>query len=122
MDAEAVLRRLNAERESLHRAGEVVEAFQHLVRKTIDGELHEVSFSLLSDQNADRVIEEQVRHFRDLNVSFEWKVYGCDGPSDLLGRLQRHGFEIGAKEALVVFDLEASSLVADLACKVREVR
>jgi hypothetical protein len=40
-------------------------------------------------------------------VSAEWTVYGHDAPPDLRQRLARHGFEVGPREAVMVFDAEA---------------
>jgi hypothetical protein len=59
----------------------------------------------LTEENADAVIAYEIDHHRRLGVGFEWKLYSHDTPGDMLMRLQRHGFEIGQREAVLVYDL-----------------
>jgi hypothetical protein len=59
----------------------------------------------LDERCADAVIDEQIAHYRVLGSEFEWKLYGHDQPGDLIDRLRRRGFEIGPREAVMVFDL-----------------
>ncbi|AIE84741.1 acetyltransferase [Fimbriimonas ginsengisoli Gsoil 348] len=54
----------------------------------------------------DAAIAEQVAFFAKMGQEFEWTVYGTDGPADLKERLARHGFEIGPREAVMIYDLE----------------
>ena len=70
-----------------------------------DGSHHAVIFSSLDEDCADVVIDEQIAHYRELASEFEWKLYAHDKPDDLLSRLRRRGFEIGPREAFMVFDL-----------------
>jgi len=70
-----------------------------------DGSHHAVIFSSLDKDCADAVIDEQIAHYRELVSEFEWKLYAHDKPDDLLSRLRRRGFEIGPREAFMVFDL-----------------
>ena len=70
----------------------------------IAGGWHQIAFSALSHGDADRVIAAQAAHYRALGTSVEWAAYAHDGPSDLLARLARHGFETGPREAVVVLD------------------
>lgn len=65
-----------------------------------------VSYSRLSEQNADQVIEEQVAYCASMGVSFEWKVYSHDTPPDLRDRLAARGFDIDDAEAIMVLDLQ----------------
>jgi hypothetical protein len=102
----AVLARLDAERRTLRRDGEVIEILPHVTRlRPDDGAYHCVTASALTAQTADPAIAEQIVHYRALNAPFEWKVYSHDQPPDLLARLTRHGFAIGPKEAVLVLDL-----------------
>ena len=82
-----------------------------------------VSYSRLSEQNADQVIDEQVAYCESLGLSFEWKAYSHDTPADLCDRLAAHGFEIDDAEAIMVLDLqEAPALLLEpLAHDVRRV-
>ena len=42
--------------------------------------------------NADAIIERELAHHRALGgVGFEWTVYGHHAPSNMVGRLERHG-------------------------------
>jgi len=106
MDREHVLRLLDAERRRLTYAGTISEILPAVTcSRALDGSHHAVVFSKLTAEDADAVIEEQVARYRRLKVVFEWKLYGHDMPPDLLDRLARHGFEIGAREAVLIYDL-----------------
>ncbi|WP_189548887.1 GNAT family N-acetyltransferase [Streptomyces lavendofoliae] len=61
-----------------------------------------VLWSGLDEERADEAIAGQVRHFTSLGRSFEWKLYGHDGPADLGERLRRAGFTPEPAEALMV--------------------
>ena len=65
-----------------------------------------VSYSRLSEQNADQVIEEQVAYCASMGITFEWKAYSHDTPPDLHDRLAAHGFDIDDAEAIMVLDLQ----------------
>ena len=77
-----------------------------------------VIYSRLSEDTAERAIEEQIAYFGHLGQEFEWKVFSHDQPSDLVQRLAAHGFEIDETEAVLVYDLRSS---ADLPEPAREV-
>lgn len=127
---------LDHERRSLFFSGVVGEALPAVTRlHGIAGDWHQIAFSTLTERDADRVIEEQVAHYRALGSGVEWAAYAHDGPPDLVDRLQRHGFEVGEREAVVVLDtrtrpawLEASGphrvervrTHAELAARLRE--
>src|ERR1700682_2849502 len=106
IDLESIRRQLDLERRSLAQEGEVLEALPHISRiRSADGSRHMISFSALSNEAADAVIAEQVAHHRALGTEVEWKVYEHDRPADLRERLERHGFEIGPCETVLVLDL-----------------
>ena len=65
-----------------------------------------VSYSRLNEQSADQAIEEQIAYCESLGVSFEWKVFSHDTPTDLRDRLAARGFEIDDAEAIMVLDLK----------------
>lgn len=101
-----ILQRLDAERRTLAREGESLEVLPHVTRVgRTDRVGHYIAFSSMSEENADAVITEQVAHYRTIDAEMEWKVYGHDAPSDLTGRLAKHGFVIGPREAVMVLDL-----------------
>jgi hypothetical protein len=100
-----VLALLDEERRSLFVAGVVGERLPAVTRlHGLAGDWHQIAFSALSERDADRVIAEQVAHYRALGSGVEWAAYSHDGPPDLLRRLQRYGFEVGEREAVVVLD------------------
>jgi hypothetical protein len=59
----------------------------------------------LSEVDADAAIAEQVEHHRSQGTALEWKAYAYDAPTDLLERLERHGFAVGTRETVLVLDL-----------------
>lgn len=65
-----------------------------------------VLYSHLNASNVNRVIQEQIVHFSQLNMSFEWKWFEHDTPIDLHDRLIAHGFEPEEPEALMALDIE----------------
>lgn len=102
-----MLERLDRERRSLFPAGVAGQALAEVTRlHGLAGDWHQVAFSALTPGTADRVIAEQVAHYRELRVGVEWTAYAHDAPEDLLARLERHGFEIGPREAVVVLDCQ----------------
>ena len=106
MNTDAIRKRLDAERRTLCRDGEILEVLPTVTRlRPADGAYHCVVYSALSPDSADAAIAEQVLHYRGLGAAFEWKVYSHDQPPDLLDRLLRQGFVVGPREAVLVFDL-----------------
>lgn len=107
MDLESIRRELDAQRRSLFSDGIAGEVLPHVTRiRGQVGDWHEVAFSSLAGADVEAIIAEQVRHYRALNAEVEWKVYAHDSPPDLRHRLERHGFEIGERETVVVLDLQ----------------
>lgn len=101
-----MLRRLDEERRSLVRDGEVIEVLPSLTRlRAADGSHHTVIFSSLTAETVDGAIAGEVEHHRRLEAGFEWKAYAHDGPPDLLDRLRRQGFEVGPREVVLACDL-----------------
>lgn len=100
-----ILTLLDEERRSLFVAGVVGERLPAVTRlHGTAGDWHQISFSSLSGPDADRIIAEQVAHYRALGCGVEWAAYAHDSPPDLVRRLERHGFEVGQREAVVVLD------------------
>ena len=113
-DRASILARLDHERRHLARDGETIEMLPSATRLgAADGSCHSVAWSLLSPETADEAIVQEIDHHRRAGVPFEWKVYGHDVPADLIERLRRHGFEVGAREAVLVFDLSEPRPWAD---------
>lgn len=92
---------------------EALAAYRHEIRRvgpveqspTVTRRLNfgTVSAFDLDGANLDHVIAEEIARFR--GRQFEWKAYSFDRPADLVDRLRNAGFEVGAREALVVYDL-----------------
>ncbi|MCX5388746.1 GNAT family N-acetyltransferase [Streptomyces sp. NBC_00094] len=60
----------------------------------------------------DAVIAEQIAHYRTAGLTFEWKLYGHDGPADLADRLLAAGFIADDRETLMA--TEAAALPQDV--------
>jgi hypothetical protein len=106
MDRDHVLRLLDRERRHLAHAGTSIDVGPALTRSSAaDGSHHAIAFSALHAATADALIAGEIEHHGRLGVGFEWKAYAHDGPPDLLERLERHGFTIGEREAVVVYEL-----------------
>ncbi|MER8044610.1 GNAT family N-acetyltransferase [Streptomyces sp. NPDC094032] len=71
-----------------------------------------VLWSGLGPQDADAAIAAQIAHFRAAGQSFEWTLYGHDGPADLADRLLAAGFTAEEPETLMV--AEAAALPASV--------
>ena len=68
-----------------------------------------VLYSWLTDENADDVIQAQIAYYRRYGLSFEWKVYDHDTPSDLRLRLLAHGFKTRDRDAIMVLDIHEAT-------------
>src|ERR1700735_3337003 len=107
IDLESIRRQLDLERRTLAQEGCVLETLPHVSRlRCIDRAQDMVSFSALTEDIADEIISEQAAYYRALTTEVEWKVYQHDSPPDLLQRLERHGFEAGLRETVLVLDLQ----------------
>lgn len=88
-------------------AGYQREDLGHLVRQTPrDGKGKGwVYFPQFTEEDADRIIGEQVDFFRRACLEFEWKVYDFDQPDSITLKLNERGFHQGEPEHLMVCDL-----------------
>ncbi|MFI8420088.1 GNAT family N-acetyltransferase [Streptomyces sp. NPDC085479] len=68
-----------------------------------------VLWSGLDERTADAAIAAQLAHYRAEGVSFEWKLYGHDGPADLGARLVAAGFVAEEPETLMAADADAQA-------------
>src|SRR4051812_15195613 len=99
MEISQVLRRLDEERRTLARDGEIIDILPNITRlRAADKSHHNIIYSSLSADTADAAIDREIEHHRQLEAAFEWKVYAHDGPPDLIDRLRRRGFEVGVQE------------------------
>jgi hypothetical protein len=106
LDQRPILARLDHERRTLARQGEVLDSLPHITRlRTADHSRHHISFSALTEETTDAAIAREIAHHRALNAPFEWKLYAHDTPPDLLDRLRQHGLDIGPLEAFLILDL-----------------
>ena len=103
MTLQEILQRLDYERRNLAMPGTDREILTSITRTA--SPYHAIGWSSLTAENADSVIAHEIDHHRSLGVPFEWKLYSHDTPGDFLMRLQRHGFEIGKREAVLIYDL-----------------
>jgi GNAT superfamily N-acetyltransferase len=95
-------------------SGARIEADQRVVRwvGSDSGGWSGITWSHLSEADADRVIAEQVAFFRDRGEAFTWKLYDYDQPPDLAQRLEAAGLVAEDTEALMVADVtEVPALV-----------
>jgi hypothetical protein len=105
IELESIRRQLDFERRTLAEEGWALETLPDISRLRC-AERHMISFSSLTNDNADAIIAEQAAHYRALGAQVEWKVYEHDGPADLLSRIERHGFVAGPRETVLVLDLQ----------------
>jgi GNAT superfamily N-acetyltransferase len=78
-----------------------------------------VLWSDLDEGDADAAIAEQVAYFTALGRDFEWKLYGHDLPRDLGQRLSDAGFTSEPQETLMIGEVSALTLDAQLPDGVR---
>ncbi len=107
MNAALALSTYREEQRSVTWANERLERMPGVTRRgTSDGQINWVSAYQLTPENADAAIAAEILHFNKLGVEFEWKLFSFDEPTDLQAHLSKAGFEIGDREALVMFDLQ----------------
>jgi hypothetical protein len=107
IDLESIRSQLDLERRTLAQEGCVLETLPYVSRlRCVDGAQDMISFSSLTEDIADEIISEQAAHYRSLTIEVEWKAYQHDKPPDLVQRLERHGFETGVRETVLVLDLQ----------------
>jgi hypothetical protein len=108
MNHAEILQLLDDERPRFAGYGRIVERLHDVMRfRAADGSYPVVVIAGGFDpQNADAVIAREVEHHRACgHVPFEWTVYGHHAPSNMVKRLERHGFTTGPQEAVMVCDL-----------------
>jgi hypothetical protein len=66
-----------------------------------------ISYFNLTPDNVDAAIAAELEFFKQLQVSFEWKTYDTDQPSNIGERLLAHGFEKGESESFMVLELDS---------------
>jgi GNAT superfamily N-acetyltransferase len=104
MNHRTVLNQLNDERRSLVRDGQAVDVLPEVTRRRI-GDQFMISYSALKEDYANAVISRETAYHLKVGVGFEWKLYAHDQPANMLALLKAHGFEIGACEAVMIYDL-----------------
>jgi len=113
MDIAAVLTAFD---EQLRRAGEGDGAEnpepgrEPRVLSTVRPEWAAVTWSRLTEQDADEVIAAQVKRLAGIGLDWEWKYYSYDTPADLPDRLRAAGFAEEPPETLMVADLRELAL------------
>ena len=106
MNLHVIRQRLDEERRTLLSGADVIDVRPLVTRgSSSTWSQYWIAYSALSESNADAAIAEETAHHRALGQPFEWKLYAHDRPADLKDRLQRHGFNIGPLEAVLVLDL-----------------
>ncbi|MFE6686751.1 GNAT family N-acetyltransferase [Streptomyces sp. NPDC057743] len=78
-----------------------------------------VLWSDLDDATADAAIAAQRHHFAARGLTFEWKAYSHDRPTDLGDRLRAAGFIPGQPESLMVAQTSALTAQPELPAGVR---
>jgi GNAT superfamily N-acetyltransferase len=95
--------------------GARVERTGGVVRQVADAHgWNGVLWSDLDETDADAAIAEQIAYFTGLGRDFEWKLYGHDLPTDLGQRLTAAGFTSEPQETLMVGEITALTLDAEL--------
>jgi GNAT superfamily N-acetyltransferase len=95
--------------------GARVERTGGVVRQVADAHgWNGVLWSDLDETDADAAITEQIAYFTGLGRDFEWKLYGHDLPTDLGQRLTAAGFTSEPQETLMVGEITALTLDAEL--------
>ncbi|MFD1206316.1 MULTISPECIES: GNAT family N-acetyltransferase [Sporosarcina] len=107
MDKEKILSLFHKElRQELQSQGYRREETEHVVRHvSLHGERGFIIASHVNEENARKIIQEELDHFKRLGIGFEWKVYSYDKPDYLKELLEEEGFMSEPREALMVMDI-----------------
>jgi GNAT superfamily N-acetyltransferase len=81
---------------------------RHLPRGADDEAL--LSFARFAPADAQRRIDEELKHLQSHGWEAEWKVHDFDQPEDLRARLQARGLTLHHEEALMVLDVEGARI------------
>jgi GNAT superfamily N-acetyltransferase len=122
MDAMAILRQLDVERQTVADSDARLERSPYVVRAIGSGNTWcGIVYSRFSASETEMVIHAEIEYFTRLECAFEWKTYSHDEPADLLTQLRKCGFGIGEEESVMVCDSEEISplLTAPLPAGVR---
>lgn len=86
--------------------GYIREETEHVVRhiSEFDGKGYIISTNINED-NARKIIKNEINYFINRGQEFEWKVYSYDNPAHLKDILEQEGFTIDPPEALMVMKL-----------------
>lgn len=94
-------------RKNLQSPGSRREETEHVVRHvSLNGERGFISSSNVNEENAKRIIREELDYFRQQGVGFEWKVYSYDKPENLVELLEQENFAVEPREALMVMEIK----------------
>ncbi len=85
---------------------------QPRVLQTVNPEWAAVTWSSLTEQDADEVIAAQIERLAGLGLDWEWKYFSYDTPADLPARLRAAGFADEEPESLMVAALDELELFA----------
>jgi hypothetical protein len=104
-----------------------VEVLPELVRTIYEDPIRKsfITYSELTAENADSVIEREIAYFRKLGRNLEWSVFEHDSLPDLYLLLGAHGFEVGEEpESILVLDMERPpvKLMEPVTCERRRTR
>lgn len=105
MNVTEALATYRGELRDLEAEGSILDRRPLVTRRS--GAYHSVSAFDLDESNVDAVILGEIEHFRGLAEEFEWKAFSFDRPTDLVDRLGQAGFDVGAREAVLAYDLRA---------------
>ncbi|WP_406450142.1 GNAT family N-acetyltransferase [Streptomyces sp. NBC_01622] len=95
--------------------GARVERTGGVVRQVADADgWNGILWADLDETDADAAIAEQIAYFTGLGRDFEWKLYGHDLPTDLGQRLTAAGFTPEPQETLMIGEIAALALDAEL--------
>ena len=74
----------------------------------LHGESGFIISSNVNEENARKVIQEELEYFNELGVGFEWKVYSYDKPDHLKELLEQEQFVIEPEEALMIMEVNGT--------------
>jgi GNAT superfamily N-acetyltransferase len=110
MDEAAILRQLDAERQTVADSDSRLERTSHVVRAFgVGNRWAGIVYSRFSPPETAAIVDGEISFFTALSQDFEWKVYSHDEPPELLAQLRKRGFRVGEEEALMIRDLREFS-------------
>lgn len=96
--------RIQSVPEGYHRQA-TEEVIRHV---SLYGEKGFISYSDLTKENAEEIIERELNYFKEIKQNFEWKVFSYDQPENLVDLLESKGFHQEDPEALMVMEITSS--------------